>query len=305
MGNAVCYSPIHRLWFNLGVSGSNTVPYYSADGVEWTALSSITNFGIASTLQEYDSTAPSSVVIGGGYSGGTVNKIKISTDAGATWGNIAIGSNDNAIVSSLSHATAGYFARVVNDIYFSATGASGSYSLVQAVANPARPNSIVTNGSLILAYSYTGSSYYTTSNGTAWTTRTFPNSFVAESITYGSLFGVTAFYAVGIDVTGLVIYNSTNGTSWTDGIRLDSHPVLSTATPGSIALANGFLLARFAVTGKPNIWYLRENGDFIAASNYPSSSLAQFVTARRLATSSEVHQVGIFAAAISKTTLVG
>jgi hypothetical protein len=306
LGSVGFYQQTAQTWFTFGTNGTTTPYAMSADGSDWYYRGAIGGFQGVCALRDSHATGPEYVTVAGGLSpGGTAYKIKRSPDLGTTWEDILIGVADTSFVTAMAFASFGYLARIGNDIHWSLTGDSGSYNLMLTMSNPSSPNNLCTNnGNLVVAYAQTGSTYYTTTTGSSWSTRTFPNSFVVTSMAYGKVGGslVNGFLAIGSDATGPAAYYSFSGTSWSL-----MHRFASGTQFGSLAAMNevfiGMIISAEAGGGS-NVLYSPDGG----TTWKPATTVANyFGTHIEVATrpGESPHQAGIFQDNLTKMTIVG
>lgn len=299
-GVASLFQSAMKQWYSFGVLGLDTLFGCSVDGVDWLSLGTITNFEVSCALGNYHIYAANGLMIGGGLSTGTNAKIRRSFDGGANWESITIGSVDTSVISAMAASTAGYLAINGTDIYHSLSGNSGTYTVAQVMANAGV--GLCTNGSnMHIAYSSVGSTFYTSTNGTSWTTRTFPNGFVATAMAYGIVDGAEGYLAVGADSTGPAVYSAVSGAVW--GLR---YRFLSDYTLRAIASMDDTFIARTSSTVfSISVWYSNNGGlNWNPATTFAGPSNSQVIAAKRLGDRVH-HQVGILAQGKVKMSIVG
>ena len=306
LGTVGFYQQAAQSWFTFGINGTTTPYAMSADGSDWYYRGAIGGFQVACALRDSHALGPGYLLIGGGLTTNTLYKIKRSPDLGTIWDDIQVtGSDDAMICWALAFTASGYFARLDSDVFWSPTTDSGSWNLVLTLPVPSNPNNLCTNGSLVIAYCNTGSTYFTTSSSASWSTRTFPNSFVVISIAYGKVGGAQAagFLAVGSDATGPAAYYSFSGTSWSL-----LHRFASGTQFGSLAAMNevfiGMIISAEAGGGS-NVLYSPDGG----ITWNPATTVANYFGTRvevatRLGATSP-HQAGIFQDGFTKMTIAG
>lgn len=302
LGNTAFYQDALQQWYSFGDNGTDTNVSSSVDGSDWFAMGTIANFYPRCSLRVSHVYGLQGIVIGGGLPSSSTNaKIRRSNDGGVTWEPIVIGLNDILTIADLNWSDgAKYLALLGTQIYRSAVGDSGTYSVVQNTAEAGL--GICTNLSdMNIVYCIVGSAFYTSADGITWTPRTFPNSFVATGMAYGIVDGENGYLAVGTDNIGPAVYSAVSGAVW--GLR-SRFP--SGYTTGSIASVGDLFVARAAsATSSTNIWYSSNGGLNWSPATTFSGVNPSIVPAKRIGGGGIPHQVGIFVNGQAKMSIVG
>lgn len=154
--------------------------------------------------------------LGSGY-------VQSSHDGGVTWSQHRVVITDNS-VDTVTAIADGFIATIGTNAYYSATGASGTWSLRGAIGHS--PTSAAFGGGRLITSSATGATRYSDDGGVTWAAGAATSSGGRESLSTDMFIYTTRFIYGG---TAGKIETSTNGEAWTGHLSNDASPVRSFA----------------------------------------------------------------------------
>jgi hypothetical protein len=283
------FDPVSRRWILQATTMADT-GQWSVSGNKWfvadnpsVAPPSGPNLAIASLLANNTGIT----LAGGQPATSSDSKLARSIDGGSTWTRIAIGASSTGTVVGLGYSLANvmWFAAVTGEGIFSS--ADGGATWVNRFAAAAYCNFMARDGAspLILAMRKTNAGanaeYATSTNGTVWTTRTFPVNLVTAGgvASDGLLQGVYSEYlGKFFQPTPSGIYSSPDGISWT--------LVTASYTTGGLAVSGRVMLrgdGRASLDGA--VWYpvldAANNNLVVIASPFGGACFADNTTNER------------------------
>lgn len=184
---------------------------YTIDGSNWSSPATATPQGLLPSCVASNSTT---TLMGGAPPSNANTKLYFSTDGGANWSGSALGNADTAGVYGVGWGptVSLWFASMQGLGLYTRSGGGGAWTLRSNVCSA--NNFMTGRGGLIVALSnraapMTGTNYYTSTDGTSWTERTFPqNSYTMGRGCWSPSLGKWFQPSVG----GL--YSSVDGINW-------------------------------------------------------------------------------------------
>jgi hypothetical protein len=186
VNNAMAYDPTTRRWFAFGTKSALSVGVWTISGARWNVTAA------ASALNASSSAAcsPAGKLLVGGFptSGASSGKIVESTNGGGSWTTRNIGPADGQAVTALAYSTtlslwlASCGGNTGTGIHSSPDGIT--WTLRGGAGGPPLFYTINETGPVIIgtvsqaAAATTG--YFRSTNGTTWTTETFPATLVGS-----------------------------------------------------------------------------------------------------------------------------
>lgn len=217
------YSPSTRRFIVVNPAGSATgEAFFTQSGNRWSLLADY-NAGATYPMTPYAMASDGAgVILLGGHTDLSPTKIRRTLDAGSTWEEVNLGANNGDIVMGLGYSSALglWFASMnIQGIFTSPDGADFNWTLRDTL--PLNMGSMYFRnvGTPLAMFSPTAgaptSGYFTTTNGTTFTARTFPATIAPTRGCYSAPY--KTFYAHSATDT----YVSSDAVAWS---ILDDYP---------------------------------------------------------------------------------